>query len=94
MKGRDDTDTSYTTDTLLFGAGESFDVIFTAPAYDASMDVNNDGYNTYMLYNRRYTQENATHGQRTEVRVYPSGALLPQRYLNQHPDDLVIPPPP
>jgi FtsP/CotA-like multicopper oxidase with cupredoxin domain len=87
MKGRDGTDTSYTTDTLMFGAGESFDVIFTAPAYDAAADVNNDGYNTYMLYNRRYTQEQGTHGQRTEVRVYPAGTLPAQQYLNQHPDD-------
>ena len=32
MNGRDGTDTSYETDTLLMGAGESYDAIFTAPA--------------------------------------------------------------
>ncbi|HEY6074002.1 MAG TPA: multicopper oxidase domain-containing protein, partial [Anaerolineales bacterium] len=87
MKGRDGTDTSYETDTLLMGAGESFDVIFTAPAFDATQAPN--GYNTYVLYNRRYTQENSLAGQRTEVRVYSSGSSLgAQAYFNQHPDDL------
>jgi len=64
MLGRDGTDTSYETDTLLMGAGESYDVIFTAPAPG-----------TYLLYNRRYTQDDdqATQGQRTEIRVYASG---------------------
>ena len=35
MRGRDGTDTSYETDTLSFGAGESFDAIFTAPPHTA-----------------------------------------------------------
>ena len=39
MKGRDGTDTSYDTDTLLMGAGESYDVIFTAPAYQGPGDL-------------------------------------------------------
>jgi len=34
MRGRDGTDTSYITNTLMFGAGESFDVIFNAPAFN------------------------------------------------------------
>ncbi len=87
MKGRDGTDTSYTTDTLLMGAGESYDVIFTAPAYQGP-----GPYDTYVLYNRRYTQDDdiSTQGQRTEVRVYPAGSLPNQEYLNQHPDDTVI----
>ena len=92
MKGRDGTNTSYTTDTLLFGAGESFDVIFTAPDFDAAnteLDSQNRPYNKYMLYNRRYTQENATRGQRTEVHVYAAGTLGAQQYLNQHPDDAI-----
>ncbi len=89
MKGRDGTDTSYTTDTMLMGAGESYDAIFTAPPYQGP-----GPYDTYVLYNRRYTQDDdneayGTQGQRTEVRVYPSGTLLPQQYLNQHPDDSV-----
>jgi len=89
MKGRDGTDTSYTTNTILMGAGESYDVIFEAPAYEGP-----GPYDTYILYNRRYTQESnlspgGSGGQRTEVRVYPTGSLAPQLYLNQHPDDLV-----
>ncbi len=69
MLGRDGTDTSYETDTLLMGAGESYDVIFTAPAPG-----------TYLLYNRRYTQDDdqATQGQRTEIRVYPAGTIPAQ----------------
>jgi FtsP/CotA-like multicopper oxidase with cupredoxin domain len=88
MKGRDGTDTSYLTNTILIGAGESYDVIFEAPAYEGP-----GPYDTYILYNRRYTQDSNLSpggfgGQRTEVRVYPSGTLAPQLYLNQHPDDL------
>jgi FtsP/CotA-like multicopper oxidase with cupredoxin domain len=89
MKGRDGTDTSYVTDTLLIGAGESYDAIFTAPAYQGPGE-----YDTYVLYNRRYTQDDdtadGTQGQRTEVRVYPAGALGPQAYFNQHPEDTVL----
>jgi len=100
MKGRDGTDTSYVTNTLLFGAGESFDVIFTAPAFSGGSGKRSQGYDTYVLYNRRYTQDSnlttfgadgvtpgGAGGQRTEVRVYP-GTLADQEYLNQHPDDL------
>lgn len=87
MKGRDGTDTSYETDTVLMSAGESYDAIFTAPAYQGP-----GAYDTYVLYNRRYTQDddtaNGTQGQRTEVRVYP-GTLPPQAYFNQHPGDTV-----
>ena len=93
MKGRDGTDTSYTTNTLLIGAGESFDAIFEAPAFSGGSGSSGNGYDTYILYNRRYTQESnlspgGSGGQRTEVRVYP-GNLGPQQYLNQHPDDMV-----
>jgi len=90
MKGRDGTDTSYETDTILMGAGESYDVIFTAPAHSTA--VATDPPDVYVLYNRRYTQDddtaNGTQGQRTEVRVYP-GTLPPQAYFNQHPGDTV-----
>jgi hypothetical protein len=74
MLGRDDTDTSYETDTLLMGAGESYDVIFTAPPKSGS------GYDTYLLFNRRYTQDDdqSTQGQRTEIRVYAPGTVPAQ----------------
>jgi FtsP/CotA-like multicopper oxidase with cupredoxin domain len=81
MKGRDGTDTSYEADTVLMGAGESYDAIFTAPAYQGP-----GPYDTYVLYNRRYTQDddtaNGTQGQRTEVRVYPSSTALVQQHFN------------
>ena len=53
MRGRDGTDTSYETDTLNIGPGESYDVIFTAPAHQGA-----GAYDTYMLYNRNYTRSN------------------------------------
>jgi hypothetical protein len=89
MRSRDGTDTSYITDTLLMGAGESYDVIFTAPPYQGP-----GPYDTYVLYNRRYTQvsnlsPDGAGGQRTEVRVYP-GTLGSQQYLNQHPNDVTV----
>jgi len=81
MKGRDGTDTSYETDTLLMGAGESYDAIFTAPPYQGP-----GAYDTYVLYNRRYTQDDdtsgGTQGQRTEVRVYPGSTPLVQQHFN------------
>lgn len=92
MHGRDDTDTSYLTNTLLMGAGESYDVIFQAPAFSGGSGTSGNGYDTYVLYNRRYTQSSnlsagGDGGQRTEVRVYPAGSLPAQRYLNEHPGD-------
>jgi hypothetical protein len=81
MRSRDGTDTSYETDTISMGAGESYDVIFTAPPYQGP-----GTYDTYMLFNRRYTQMNnlggGYGGQQTEVRVYPSGSLGPQQFPN------------
>jgi FtsP/CotA-like multicopper oxidase with cupredoxin domain len=82
MKGRDGTDTSYYTDTILIGAGESFDVIFEAPPHSGGL-----GPDKYVLYNRRYTQDSNLSagggaGQRTEVRVYPTGGLAPQAHFN------------
>jgi FtsP/CotA-like multicopper oxidase with cupredoxin domain len=80
MRGRDGTDTSYETDTINIGPGESFDVIFTAPPHSGS------GYDTYMLYNRNYTRSNnlasgGFGGQATEIRVYSSGVAA-QQYPN------------
>jgi len=91
MKGRDGTDTSYLTNTILIGAGESYDCIFEAPAH--STGNLNDPPDVYILYNRRYTQESnqspdGSGGQRTEVRVYPTGTLGNQEYINQHPEDI------
>jgi FtsP/CotA-like multicopper oxidase with cupredoxin domain len=78
-------DTSYVTDTVLIGAGESFDIIFTAPAFSGESGSSGQGYDAYVLYNRRYGHENnlagGSGGQRTEVRVYP-GDLAPQQYPN------------
>jgi hypothetical protein len=82
MRSRDGTDTSYYTDTVLVGAGESFDVIFEAPPHSGG-----SGPDTYVLYNRRYTQvsnlsDGGAGGQRTEVRVYPASSLGPQAHFN------------
>jgi FtsP/CotA-like multicopper oxidase with cupredoxin domain len=86
MRGRDGADTSYETDTILIGAGESFDIIFTAPAYSGGSGSSGQGYDSYVLYNRRLTQASNLDpsgfgGQRTEVRVYPGG-LAAQQYPN------------
>ena len=85
MRGRGGANTSYETDTVLIGAGESFDVMFTAPAFSGGSGSSGQGYDTYVLYNRRYTQENnlagGSGGQRTEIRVYPGG-LAAQQYPN------------
>jgi len=93
MKGRDGSDTSYETDTMLMGAGESYDAIFTAPSFSGGSGSSGSGYDVYVLHNRRYTQDDdtadGTQGQRTEIRVYPAGNLTSQLYLNQHPEDSV-----
>jgi FtsP/CotA-like multicopper oxidase with cupredoxin domain len=83
MLGRDGTDTSYETNTINVGPGESYDVIFEAPDYVGPGD-----YDTYMLYNRNYTRSNNLEpdggfgGQATEVRVYPGNTVNPQQYPN------------
>jgi FtsP/CotA-like multicopper oxidase with cupredoxin domain len=86
MRGRSGFSTAYDTETLSFGAGESFDVIIEAPAHSGGV-----GPDKYVLYNRAYTRgDNLVGdggGQRTEVHVYPGGELPPQQYPNQHPDD-------
>ena len=74
---RNGVDTSYMTDTILIGAGEGFDVIFTAPQKTGA------GYDTYNLYNRRFTQDDGqSHGQRTEIRVYAAGTVPPQNPMD------------
>lgn len=86
MRGRGGADTSYETETLLFGAGESIDALFTAPAFSGGSGSSGLGYDIYMLYNRRYTQTTnlagGYGGQTTQVRVYPSGNLSPQTVPN------------
>ena len=87
MRGRDHTDISYETDTISIGAGESFDVIFQAPAYSGGSGSSGNGYDLYMLYNRAFTRANnlaagGFGGQATEVRVYPAGNLDPQTIPN------------
>lgn len=85
MKGRDGTNTSYEASTVSFGAGESIDAIFTAPAY-----VGPGEYDSYALYDRAYERANNLAaagsarygGRRTEVRVYPAGTLPAQTLPN------------
>ena len=90
MRGRDGTDTSYGASTVSFGAGESIDAIFTAPAFSGGSGSSGQGWDTYVLYDRAYERANnlaaegsAPYGGRqTEVRVYPSGSLAAQTLPN------------
>ncbi len=73
-------DTSYITDTVMIGAGESFDAIFTAPSTTG----------TYLLYNNAMgalTTPGGTGlgGQMTEVRVAAAGTYPPQTSPNDLP---------
>jgi hypothetical protein len=80
LRGRNGRDGSYETNTLAFGAGESFDAIFTAPPHSGG-----SGPDKYVLYNRTYTRADNLSGgggQRTEVHVYPTGTLQPQQFPN------------
>ena len=77
LRGRNNEDLSFDTHGIYIGVGESYDAIFTAPAFDP-LNVTGDGYNKYLLYNRNYSHFNDTTGtgsggQMTEVRVYASG---------------------
>lgn len=87
LRGRDGTPTSYETDTIAISAGESYDVVFTAPPFSGGAGSSGSGYDSYLLYNRAYTRSNnlaagGFGGQTTEVHVYPSGALNAQQYPN------------
>jgi FtsP/CotA-like multicopper oxidase with cupredoxin domain len=72
--------TSYFTNTLYIGPGEARDVLFDAPAYNASWPSDSDGrgpYNVYYFKNRDWRRlENmgssapGPGGMMTEVRVY------------------------
>ena len=88
MRGRDGTDTSYETDTLNIGPGESYDAIFTAPTFSGGAGSSGQGYDTYMLFNRNYQRSNnkapgGFGGQATEIRVYPPGGVAPQTNPNE-----------
>ncbi|WP_353509014.1 multicopper oxidase domain-containing protein [Intrasporangium sp.] len=81
MRGRNGGDTSYETETLNIGPGESYDVLFTAPPHQGP-----GAFDTYYLYNRNYTRSDnlapgGFGGQATQVRVYASG-VAPQAYPN------------
>jgi len=90
MRGRDGTDTSYEASTVSFGAGESIDAIFTAPAFSGGSGSSGLGYDSYVLYDRAYERSNNLAsdggnpygGRRTEVRVYPAGSLSAQALPN------------
>ncbi|MGZ5287961.1 MAG: multicopper oxidase domain-containing protein [Actinomycetota bacterium] len=74
----------YDTDTLMLGAGESIEAIFTAPPHSGGPDPDR-----YVLYNRAYTRSNnlapgGFGGQATEVWVYPTGSLPAQRFPNDY----------
>jgi hypothetical protein len=71
--------TSYEASTVSFGAGESIDAIFTAPAHSGGT-----GPDVYVLYDRAFERTNnlGGGGRRTEIRVYPAGTLPPQAYPN------------
>jgi hypothetical protein len=85
---RNGTDSSYIANTVTFGAGESIDAIFTAPAHSTGVAI--DPPDVYVLYDRAYERSNSLAtsgdngtglpygGRRTEVRVYPVGALKQQ----------------
>ncbi len=78
LRGRDGSDASYQTDTILIGAGESFDVVFTAPPHSGGV-----GPDVYVLADRASAHAGPTgSGQRTEVRIYPPGTLVAQPYPN------------
>ena len=78
LRGGDGTDLTYYTNTITIGAGESFDVIFTAPPHSGG-----SGPDTYLLYNRNFGRSHSQGAfgegkQMTEVRVYPAGSLPTQ----------------
>jgi FtsP/CotA-like multicopper oxidase with cupredoxin domain len=78
-------DTSYWTNTLYVGPGEARDVIFDAPAYDATRPSGTDtkgAYNVYFFKNADF-RKLSNHGgagpggMMTELRVYSGPAVLP-----------------
>jgi len=89
--GKDGVDKTYLTNTLYVGPGEARDVLFTAPAYDASRPSGSDtmgAYNVYRFKNRDWRRLSnfgappGPGGMQTEVRVY-SNALPAQSDVSQ-----------
>ena len=67
-------DTSYVTDTIYIGAGESYDAIFTAPAFSGA-----GSFDTYLLFNNAVGSMtrpggSGLGGQMTEIRVFAPGS--------------------
>jgi len=66
-------DRRFQTDTIFIGPGESCDALFTAPAYSGGSGTSGNGYDTYLLYNRKLAHLNnggaPFGGHLTEVRV-------------------------
>lgn len=76
------TDIGYFTNTIVVGAGESYDAIFTAPPHSGG-----SGPDTYLLYNRNFSRSHSLGDfgvgkQMTEIRVYPAGTLSAQTEPN------------
>jgi FtsP/CotA-like multicopper oxidase with cupredoxin domain len=70
-------DTSYYTDIIYIGAGESYDAIFVAPPKTGA------GYDKYLLFNHAYNSLTrpggpGLGGQMTEIHVFAAGSLPPQ----------------
>lgn len=88
LKGRDGTDFSYHTDSILMGSGETYDAILDIPT---GLDYGpGEEYKTFMLHNRHYnylTNGGAPGygGAMTEIRVYPAGTLAAQDCPNDMP---------
>ena len=87
MRGRDGTDTSYETETINIGPGESYDVLLDAPAFSGGSGSSGQGHDTYVLFNRAYERSDnlapgGFGGQATEIRVFPPGTVGPQQYPN------------
>ena len=80
------------TSVVELGPGESRDVLFWAPAYDAGLPGGTDAagraYNTYLLYDRTYAyasnggDASSMGGMATEIHVYPAGTLTDQLVPN------------
>ena len=82
MLGRDGTDTSYETNTVSFGAGESIDAIFTAPPKTRTGRTTPTSSTTAPTPARTTWRGGGFGGQRTEVRVYAAGTLPPRSIPN------------
>ncbi|MBO0845448.1 MAG: multicopper oxidase domain-containing protein [Nocardioides sp.] len=85
------TDLSYETNTVYIGPGEARDVLFTAPAFNPSLQVQTDSvgpHNVYYFKNRDWRRlsndgQPGPGGMMTEVRVYQGGPLPAQTVVSQ-----------